>query len=49
MNSRDIEELGWAERELGEVFIAYVRRHRRMPSRNELERFRFERFWEVAV
>lgn len=49
MNSRDIEELGWGEQELGEVFTAFVRRHRRMPSRYELERFRLERLWEVAV
>ena len=44
MDTKDIEEMGWGESELGELFIAYVRRHRRSPSRRELERFRSEWF-----
>lgn len=49
MNTRDIEELGWGERELRDLFTAFVRSHRRMPSRRELETFRSARYWGVAA
>jgi hypothetical protein len=49
MNTRDIEELDWGEQELGDVFITFVRRHRRLPSRTDLERLRWERLGVVRI
>jgi hypothetical protein len=40
MNTIELEELAWSERELEELVTAFVRAFHRLPSRADLEQYR---------